>query len=106
MIRDYFDFLDTEHAYGQEQRTKLGDLGPREKRDLGMKIRDHIAQGRVYMCSLYLSDADMEELEGDNYDCKSKKNAGSRLPCWHPHCEILNRLFFSLPLLSSLEPAR
>ncbi|KAF9327832.1 hypothetical protein BG006_008910 [Podila minutissima] len=56
------------HAYGQEQRTKLGDLGHREKRDLGMKIRDHIAQGRVYICSLYLSDADMEELEGDNYD--------------------------------------
>ncbi|KAG0328723.1 hypothetical protein BG000_000341 [Podila horticola] len=68
MIKDYFDFLDTEHAYGQEQRSKLGDLGPREKRDLGMKIRDHIAQGRVYMCSLWLSDADMEELEEDEYD--------------------------------------
>ncbi|KAG0032910.1 hypothetical protein BGZ81_009858 [Podila clonocystis] len=68
MIKDYFDFLDTELAYGQEQRWKLGDLGPREKRDLGMKIRDHIAQGRVYMCSLHLSDADMEELEESEYD--------------------------------------
>ncbi|KAG0099694.1 hypothetical protein BGZ93_006355 [Podila epicladia] len=38
------------------------------ERDLGMKIRDHIAQGRVYICSLYLSDASMEELEGDNCD--------------------------------------
>lgn len=73
MIKDYFDFLDTEHAYGQEQRSKLGYLGPREKRDLGMKIRDHIAQGRVYMCSLWLSDSDMEELEEDEYDCRLKK---------------------------------
>ncbi|KAG0090909.1 hypothetical protein BGZ92_001949 [Podila epicladia] len=40
----------------------------RKERDLGMKIRDHIAQGRVYICSLYLSDASMEELEGDNCD--------------------------------------
>ncbi|KAG0039870.1 hypothetical protein BGZ82_006422 [Podila clonocystis] len=62
--------LDTfyELAYGQEQRWKLGGLGPREKRDLGMKIRDHIAQGRVYMCCLHLSDADMDELEDKEYD--------------------------------------
>lgn len=72
LIEDYFALLDTERAYGQQQNSMLARLSQPQKRNLGMKIRDHIAQGRVYMASFKLSVADMISLRSS--DKKSRWN--------------------------------
>ncbi|KAF9214433.1 hypothetical protein CPC16_007902 [Podila verticillata] len=66
LIEDYFNFLDSERAYGQQQNMRLEGLSQPQKRDLGMRIRDHIAQGRVYMASFSLSLADMASLRSSD----------------------------------------
>ncbi|KAG0039869.1 hypothetical protein BGZ82_006421 [Podila clonocystis] len=63
LLQDYFDFLFSDRAYGQYQTWQLTKLTPPQKRELGMKIRDHIARGRVYMASFAFSMADLTSLK-------------------------------------------
>ncbi|KAF9307327.1 hypothetical protein BGZ74_007138 [Mortierella antarctica] len=74
LLQDYFDFLFSDRAYGQYQTSQLAKLTPPQKRELGMKIRDHIAQGRVYMASFMFSMADMSSLKKSDIKAYEKLN--------------------------------
>ncbi|KAG0032911.1 hypothetical protein BGZ81_009859 [Podila clonocystis] len=62
ILKEYFDFLNTDQAFAQQQRNKIKDLSPTEKQELGVKVRDHIAEGRVIFCSFQPSDQDMASI--------------------------------------------
>ncbi|KAG0032909.1 hypothetical protein BGZ81_009857 [Podila clonocystis] len=72
LLQDYFGFLFSDRAYGQYQTSQLAKLTPLQKRELGMKIRDHIAQGRVYMASFTFSMADMTSLQKNDINAWEK----------------------------------
>ncbi|KAG0099695.1 hypothetical protein BGZ93_006356 [Podila epicladia] len=59
ILEEYFDFLSTDLAFAQQQRDKIKCLSPIEKQELGVKVRDHIADGRVFFCSFQPSDQDL-----------------------------------------------
>ncbi|KAG0039871.1 hypothetical protein BGZ82_006423 [Podila clonocystis] len=62
ILKEYFDFLNTDQAFAQQQRDKIKGLSPTEKQELGVKVRDHIAEGRVIFCSFQPSDQDMARI--------------------------------------------
>ncbi|KAG0356609.1 hypothetical protein BG005_004477 [Podila minutissima] len=68
ILKEYFDFLNTDLAFAKQQRDKIKSLSPTEKQELGVKVRDHIAEGRVFFCSFQPSDQDMAT------DCEVQKS--------------------------------
>ncbi|KAF9324496.1 hypothetical protein BG006_000464 [Podila minutissima] len=74
LFQDYFDFLFSDRAYGQYQTSQLAKLTPLQKRELGMKTRDRIAQGRIYMTSFMFSMADMSSLKKSDIKAYEKLN--------------------------------
>ncbi|KAG0341711.1 hypothetical protein BG000_008272 [Podila horticola] len=56
VLREYFGFLQSDFAFAQQQKSELWGMHAHNKRALGMKLRDHIAVGRVYMCHVQPSD--------------------------------------------------
>ncbi|KAF9275517.1 hypothetical protein BGZ74_003994 [Mortierella antarctica] len=63
IIKEYFSFLNSDHAFAQQQNAILWGLLPTEKKELGIKVHDHIAEGRVFIFSFQPSDRDMATID-------------------------------------------